>query len=456
MDRRRRGGAVSPREENDLAGVHARALLDELGWHQLGGNGNADHPAVAWARSGLMDVTGWANGPGLMCPAPLAAAADGAMAAFVALAGIRNGTMPTGSSLLGQRARLRGLRRDGQRSPGGACRLLPVRDGWIALSLAREEDWAAVPAWLCAGLPANRKAIGGAVRELSADGLVARGRLLGLAVARADGTRAVPAWRGQATGTAGQMRERTPVVIDLSSLWAGPLTGALLRMAGAEVIKVVVIARADGARAGHGGFFDWLNGGKRFVALDFSDAQGRVALRALLRQADIVIEGSRPRALRQIGVLAEEFLARQPGLVWVSLTAYGRDGDEGNWVGFGDDAAVAAGLSRCMADTYGQMMFAGDAIADPLTGLHAAAAAWSAWRQRAGGLISLSLAGVAARAMELGGVLTCDALAARAERWARMAAPWRERPYKLPVTPGAARRLGADNSAVLSELGARC
>jgi CoA-transferase family III len=447
---------VSPRDEIDFAGMHARALLDELGWRRLACGGGADHPAVAWARGGLMDLTGWADGPGLMCAAPIAAAADGAMEAFAALAGVSDGALPTGASLLGQRARLRGMRRDGQRSPGDACRLLPARDGWIALSLAREEDWAALPAWLDADLPAAWQAVARVVRDRDADGLEARGRLLGLAIARADGARTVAAWRGRETGPADPPRERAPVVIDLSSLWAGPLTAALLRMAGAEVIKVEGITRPDGARRGHGGFFDWLNAGKRCVALDFSSAPGQAALRALLRQADIVIEGSRPRALRQIGIIAEEFLARQPGLVWVSLTAYGRDGDEGEWVGFGDDAAVAAGLSRCMADTYGQMMFAGDAIADPLTGIHAAVAAWSAWRQRADGLISLSLAGVTARAMRLGGLLAGDALAARAERWARMASPWRARRYELPAAAGPARRLGADNAGVLCEMAARC
>jgi crotonobetainyl-CoA:carnitine CoA-transferase CaiB-like acyl-CoA transferase len=403
-----------------------------------------------------MDVTGWADGPGLMCAAPLAAAADGAMMAFAALAEGADGALPKGASLLGQRARLRGLRRGGQQSPGGGCRLLPTRDGWIALSVARNEDWAAVPAWLCDDLPAEWGAIGRALREQGADGVVARGRLLGLAVARADGGDVAQAWRGRSSGTAGPVRRRRPVVIDLSALWAGPLAGALLRLAGADVIKVEDVARPDGARLGHGGFFDWLNGGKRCVALDFSDAQGQAALRALLRQADIVIEGSRPRALRQIGVIAEEFLLRQPELVWVSLTAHGRDGAAGAWVGFGDDAAVAGGLSLCMARTYGQMMFAGDAIADPLTGLHAAVAAWAAWRRGVGGLVSLSLAGVVARAVQLGGMLTGDALAARADRWARAAGPWRTRLYPHPVAAGAARRYGADTATVLSALGARC
>jgi crotonobetainyl-CoA:carnitine CoA-transferase CaiB-like acyl-CoA transferase len=443
-------------QEIGLAVGHARALLDDFGW--LGGvpNGLADHPAVSWARSGLMEVTGWPRGPGLLCPVPLAAAADGAMLVFAAVADLAIDALPVGASLLGQRARLRGLSRAGRLSPGGSCRLLPGCDGWIAVSLARPEDFDAVPAWLGTEVAPDWAAVTDAVRGLSADALEARGRLLGLAVARADGDGVEAPWchvtgarRGVAAG------RRRPVVVDLSSMWAGPLAGALLQLAGADVIKVESVARADGARMGHSGFFDWLNGGKRCVALDFGCEQGRGALRALIRQADIVIEGSRPRALRQIGVVAEEFLGDRPGLVWVSITAYGRDGTAGDWVGFGDDAAVAAGLSQCMAQTFGQMMFAGDAIADPLTGLHAAVAAWTAWRQ-GGGLVSLSLAGVVARAMRLGGVPDRNEMAARAERWMRLATAWAGRAYSLPEASRAARPLGADTEAVLHELGARC
>ncbi|MEJ0046865.1 MAG: CoA transferase [Rhodospirillales bacterium] len=266
-----------------------------------------------------------------------------------------------------------------------------------------------------------------------------------------------PDWcRVTNAGTAGVAPRRPAVVVDLSSLWAGPLAGALLLRAGAEVIKVESVARPDGARRGHSGFFDRLNGGKRCVALDFADARGLAALRALLRHADIVIEGSRPRALRQMGIVAEEFLAERPELVWVSVTAYGRDATVGEWVGFGDDAAVAAGLSQRMAETYGQMLFVGDAVADPLTGLQAAVAALAAWRQGRGGLVALSLAGVAARAARLGGIWPGEFLSARAERWTRLAAKWTGRRYELPAATRRARALGADNAAVLAALGALC
>lgn len=67
-----------------------------------------DHPALAWRRAGLFDLTGQPGGPGLMCPAPLASAADGAMVALHALADDPNKLPQNGALLLGERARLMG------------------------------------------------------------------------------------------------------------------------------------------------------------------------------------------------------------------------------------------------------------------------------------------------------------------------------------------------------------
>jgi crotonobetainyl-CoA:carnitine CoA-transferase CaiB-like acyl-CoA transferase len=244
--------------------------------------------------------------------------------------------------------------------------------------------------------------------------------------------------------------------VDLSALWAGPLAGRLLALAGADVIKVESTTRPDGARLGHPDHYAALNANKRSVALNFATQQGRAALHALLRQADIVIESTRPRALRQLGIIAEDLVAARPGSVWLSITAHGRDATAENAIGFGDDAAAAAGLANLMAQTYGQMIFAGDAVADPLTGLHAALAAFAAWRQGQGGLLSLSLAGVVTTAMRLGGTLDGPALASRAERWARIAAPWADQPYTLPWPGARAAAIGADTAAVLATLAVPC
>ena len=87
------------------------------------------------------------------------------------------------------------------------------------------------------------------------------------------GSRRRPRARGRST-------EMT--VIELSSLWAGPLCGNLLRLAGARVVKVESTTRPDGSRAGPRKFFDVINGGKRGVALDLGEDDGWKVLRRLL------------------------------------------------------------------------------------------------------------------------------------------------------------------------------
>ena len=96
-------------------------------------------------------------------------------------------------------------------------------------------------------------------------------------------------------------------------------------MMGARVIKVESRTRPDGMRRAAGSFYDLLNAGKQSVALDLNLPGGRAQLRALIAQADVVIEASRPRALRQLGIVAEEILKEHPGLTWIALSGYGRE-----------------------------------------------------------------------------------------------------------------------------------
>jgi crotonobetainyl-CoA:carnitine CoA-transferase CaiB-like acyl-CoA transferase len=189
-------------------------------------------------------------------------------------------------------------------------------------------------------------------------------------------------------------------VLDLSTLWAGPLCGHLLGLAGARVIKLESLSRPDGARHGPAAFFDLLNAGKESVAVDFTSKAGRHSFEALLEHVDIVIESARPRALRQLGIVAEDWIARHPGRTWLSITGYGRSEPEANWVAFGDDASASAGLCWAAADLNRgdddppSPLFCGDAISDPLTGLHSAVAALASWQSGRSQLIDVSLCAV--------------------------------------------------------------
>lgn len=307
-------------------------------------------------------------------------------------------------ALLGERASLTGLSRRGRVSSGGAARLVQAAPAWLAVNLPRVDDVEAVPAWLevepgsvAPGDPWPAVEQGVTGRDAAA--LVDRAALLSLPVSRlrevlppaASGfdhlpVRAVPvASPADVPPTGGP-----PLVVDLSSLWAGPLCGRLLAETGATVVKVESKARPDGARRGSPRFFDRLNGGKRSVVLDLGAPGALDDLRRLLDSADVVIEASRPRALRQLGIHAEDALAEGGPRAWVSITGYGRDSDR---VAFGDDAAVAGGL---VADDGTGPCFFADAAADPLTGTVAAAAARAALDAGGHWLLDVAMAPVAA------------------------------------------------------------
>lgn len=377
-----------------VATRYAQHLLTSLGAivHLTPGPDDP-HPATRWADSGLMALTGDPGEAPLVCPVPLASQADGALNAFRALT--KKGVPDTvgGAELMAERAGLTGLQRRGPVSPGGSCHLLPTLDGLIGVNLARPSDWDMLPAWLQTPLSPDWDSVADCVARHTTGKLLEQGHLLGLAVADANPPTATAAnWytlgpRGASNG----FTRAVPRVLDLSSLWAGPLCSHLLQRAGAVITKVESTQRPDGARLGSPQFFELLNQGKQSVALDLHTQRGQRELLELIQQVDIVIEGSRPRALRQMGIIAEDIIAERPGITWLSINGYGRAEPVANRLAYGDDAGVAAGLSRIMHEVTGRWVFCGDAIADPLTGMHTAVAGWASWMAGGGHLIDLSL-----------------------------------------------------------------
>ncbi|WP_052378714.1 CoA transferase [Polycyclovorans algicola] len=443
--------------EAGLAGRYVSVLLNDLGRSEHDACiAVPEHPAAAWARSGLMALTG--NHDPALCIAPIVSAAQGALAALKSVAPNTAGLDEIDAALLlGERAALTGSTRAGATSPGGACHLLATADDWLAVNLARDDDWALLPAWLEIDACPDLATLAAELTRRPSALLIERAGWLGLAVARDQAPQAAAwctvhsgaDWRGTTT-----MPARAPRVLDLSSLWAGPLCSHLLQRLGAEVIKVEGWQRPDGARRGNADFFNLLHAGKRCVALDWGTPTGTAQLRALLASADIVIEGSRPRALQQLGIEAEAWVAERPHRTWISLTGYGRCGPDAERVAFGDDATVAAGLSHLMHDTTGQRLMVGDALADPLTGLHAALAAWASWCDGGGRLVGLSLVDVTRHAacFELP-----ESTAGRRARHADWQA-WLHRHGVIAQPPRArlpvarAASLGADSAQILDGL----
>lgn len=122
-------------------------------------------------------------------------------------------------------------------------------------------------------------------------------------------------------------------VIDLSRLLPGPACSWYLGGLGAEVVKIEDPAGGDYVRhvppydsRGLGLWFAALNGGKRSVALDLKRTSHRAALRALLAQADVLLEGFRPGVMARLGLDPAELVRSYPRLVVASLTGWGQTG----------------------------------------------------------------------------------------------------------------------------------
>lgn len=338
-----------------------------------------------------MALTGSPDGPPLSGPAAIVGVLDEWARRLGPFAEV------DGAALLGERAALAGFSRRGVQSCGGGSRLLAAADGWIALTVARPTDVEALEALL--GEPfvtADWHRIAHIVGGQRVGEVRAQAMLLEIPVGvlgerlETDAPLVVhdDAVTRRAVDDLGGL-----LVVDLSSMWAGPLCGNLLTMAGAQVVKVESSARPDGARFGPQGFFDLLHAGQRSVAIDMRSPADRAALWALMRRADVVIDSSRPRALRQLGLSFDRL--RDDGWcgVWLAITAHGLDGVNEMRVGFGDDAAVAGGLVAYHDDVP---LFCADAVADPSTGLLGAVAVCEALAAGKGGRIAVSLAATAA------------------------------------------------------------
>lgn len=283
-------------------------------------------------------------------------------------------------------------------SPNGACRLIRARDGWVALNLARDEDKELVPAWLgCEPAEDAWALVAAHAGGLACGELRDRAVLLGLPACRVGEASAPDQHRLAASevrlGQARPSSAGAPRVVDLSALWAGPLCGAILAAMGASVTKVESPRRPDPTRLSTPGLHDRLNGAKTALSLDLSTNAGRSALRALVHDADVVITSARRRGLESIGLDPLALLEARPGLTWVAVTGYGWDVDR---VAFGDDAAAAGGLLARTGD--GDPRFLGDALADPVTGLAAAAAALRGLARGGGVLVDAAMAPLAASA----------------------------------------------------------
>ena len=398
-------------------------------------------PIADWARSGAVAITGTPTN--LFTPPGFAAtAARGALLALDALIGA---TGIEGEKLLAERAALSQWPAKAPWTLGLHCRAVRTTDGWFALSLARQADLDAVPALISQPTSHEWVSVDAWARKITTAEAVDRCRLFGMPAGAIGSVTGPDFMRITSHGNTSVRSLSGLRVVDLSALWAGPLCANLLQLAGANVIRVESEQRPDGARVGIPAFDDLLHSGQKSVTFDPNNLE---FLHALIASADIVISASRPRGLASLGLDPQAWLASKADGVWVQLSAYGSTGPQADWIGFGDDTAMAAGLVRWID---GIPIPVADAIADPLTGVHAAVGAVSLAQRGGSHLLELALANVAAAT--LADPPTADPIHVNGA-W-QVETEFGLRPIEKPrarTVTGTARALGADTNTVRAEL----
>lgn len=170
-------------------------------------------------------------------------------------------------------------------------------------------------------------------------------------------------------------------VLDLSNVLAGPFCGYNLARLGADVIKIENPKGGDLARRlgadpvmaerGQGLSFVAVNAGKRSVAIDLKDPDGREVFLKLVEQSDVVIENFRPRVMERLGLDYEVLKRRNPKIIYCAISGFGQNGP---WAGRPAYDQIVQGLSGAMSvtgDEQSAPLRAGFPISDTIAGLTA-------------------------------------------------------------------------------------
>ena len=178
-------------------------------------------------------------------------------------------------------------------------------------------------------------------------------------------------------------------VIDCSHFLAGPFLSRCLAAMGAEVIKVERPTAGDGGRAhpyfidGHSGYFLQQNMGKQGLCVNVRDPRGLELMHRLAEGADVFIENYRPGALDRLGLGYADLSARNPRLVYCSISAYGHSGPDADNPGFGLIAEAKSGAMAMIGVPGEAPPLFRIALADMYTGIHGVAAVNAALLGRA-------------------------------------------------------------------------
>ena len=184
--------------------------------------------------------------------------------------------------------------------------------------------------------------------------------------------------RGIAAGEEAGRGVRGPLdgirVVELASYVTGPYASALLADMGADVVKVEERTQGDPFRGwGKGGYsptFRSVNRGKRSVGLDLRTEAGREVMGRLVERADVFIENFRPGVVERLGFGYEAVAARNPRVVYCSISGFGSSGPYRDRPGYDTVGQAMSGLLGLLTDLE-QPLPMGISLSDHITGMFA-------------------------------------------------------------------------------------
>ena len=168
--------------------------------------------------------------------------------------------------------------------------------------------------------------------------------------------------------------------MDLSRVLAGPYCTMVLADLGADVVKLERPQGGDETRSwgppfagGEAAYYLAVNRGKRSCALDLADPEARELALELCARADVVVENFKQGGAERLGVGYEQVSARNPDVVYCSITGFGSQREPAGRPGYDFVAQAESGLMSVTGPADGAPHKVGVAVVDVLAGLHAAA-----------------------------------------------------------------------------------
>jgi crotonobetainyl-CoA:carnitine CoA-transferase CaiB-like acyl-CoA transferase len=186
-------------------------------------------------------------------------------------------------------------------------------------------------------------------------------------------------------------------VIELATLFAGPLATAFLGDFGADVLKIEHPRKPDPSR-GHGPARDgiglwWkvLGRNKRTATLDVSTPDGAALLLRLVKDADVLVENFRPGTLERWGIGPSTLHEANPDLIIARISGFGQIGPYASRPGFGTLAEAMSGFAAATGEPDGPPTLPPFGLADSITALAAAYAVTLALKAGVGQVIDLAI-----------------------------------------------------------------